>query len=64
MGVPAKLSDFFHRLFAEPGVPMALSGERLLTGVENDCLACVTRGCIGGMLGLPFPGVCTFVLPG
>lgn len=51
-------------VFAETGVPMALSGERLLVGVENDCRAEVTSGCIGGTPGLPVPGVCMLALLG
>lgn len=37
-GVPAKLIDFFHILFAESGVPIALCEERELTGVEKEYL--------------------------
>lgn len=61
-GVPERLIDFFHKLLADVGVPMALSGDRELSGVENDCLAWVTSGCIGGTPGLPVPGVLTFDL--
>lgn len=64
-GVPERLVDFFHKLLADVGVPMALCGDRGLSGVENDCLACVTSGCIGGTPGLPVPGVWTFdLVPG
>lgn len=38
-GVPERLIDFFHRLLADVGVPVALYGDRGLSGVENDCLA-------------------------
>jgi hypothetical protein len=64
IGVPAKLNAFFHKLLAETGVPIALSGERSFNGVEKDCLACVTSACMAGTPGLPVPGVCTLVLLG
>jgi hypothetical protein len=56
-GVPAKLREVFHRVLAESGVSRALGGERESRGVEKDCLAWMTNGCIGGMPGLPVPGV-------
>lgn len=57
-GVPARLCDNFHLLFADTGVPTTLNGDREFIGVETDCLAWVTIGCIGGTPGLPVPGVC------
>lgn len=47
----------FQKVFADLGELVALCGDRLLTGVENDCRAWVTNGCIGGASGLLAPGV-------
>ena len=60
-GGPVKL-DRFQRLLADTGVARALCGERALIGVETDCLAWTTRGCICGAPDLPVPGVCTLAL--
>jgi hypothetical protein len=56
-GVPTRLCDAFHLLLADTGVPATLCGDRELVGVEKDCLAWVTNGCIGGMPDRPVPGV-------
>jgi hypothetical protein len=53
----------FHLLLAETGVPIALCGDLEFIGVENECLAWVTSGCVGGMLARPVPGVWTFARP-
>jgi hypothetical protein len=60
-GAPVKL-DRFQRLLADTGVARALCGERVFVGVEKDCLAWMTRGCICGAPGLPVPGVCMLAL--
>ena len=60
-GGPVKL-DRFQRLLADTGVARALCGESALIGVETDCLAWTTRGCICGAPDLPVPGVCTLAL--
>lgn len=58
-GAPPEVprSSGFQRLFADCGVLKALCGERLLSGVENDCLAWTRCGCTGGPPDLLAPGV-------
>jgi hypothetical protein len=55
-GVPG-IRSFFQRVLADSGVLVGLCGDRLFRGVENDCRAWATDGCVGGAPGLLGPEV-------